>query len=80
MATSKTPSSKAKTAHPRKPRAKKAAARPTGAPIEVSDEERWRMIAVAAYHKAQTRSFTPGREVDDWLEAEAEIDALLDRE
>ncbi|TRZ69301.1 MAG: DUF2934 domain-containing protein [Rhodocyclaceae bacterium] len=30
-------------------------------------------IATAAYYKAATRSFAPGRELDDWLEAEAEF-------
>ena len=54
-----------------------AARSATTAPLEVTLEERWRMIAVAAYHKAEQRSFTSGREVDDWLEAEKEVDALL---
>ncbi len=63
----------------RKTRARKSAAGPsaTSAPIEVSPEERWRMIAVAAYHKAEQRNFAGGRDVDDWLAAEKEIDALL---
>ncbi|MDX9994942.1 MAG: DUF2934 domain-containing protein [Rhodocyclaceae bacterium] len=39
------------------------------------DSERNRHIATAAYYKAQARGFAPGREVDDWLEAEAEIAA-----
>jgi hypothetical protein len=30
-------------------------------------------IATAAYYKAAARSFSPGRELDDWLEAEAEF-------
>lgn len=38
--------------------------------------EREQMIAVAAYYRAQGRNFEPGRELEDWLEAEAEIDAL----
>lgn len=29
-------------------------------------------IAVAAYYKAERRGFAPGRELDDWLTAEAE--------
>lgn len=29
-------------------------------------------IAVAAYFKAEARGFSPGRELDDWLEAEQE--------
>jgi len=29
-------------------------------------------IAKSAYYKAATRGFEPGREMEDWLEAEAE--------
>lgn len=32
-------------------------------------------IATAAYYKAEARGFRPGRELDDWLEAEADISA-----
>jgi DUF2934 family protein len=38
--------------------------------------EREHLIAVAAYYRAQGRNFEPGRELEDWLEAEAEIDAM----
>jgi hypothetical protein len=30
-------------------------------------------IATAAYYKAAARGFNPGRELDDWLEAESEF-------
>lgn len=30
-------------------------------------------IATAAYFKAQARGFEPGRETQDWLDAEAEL-------
>lgn len=30
-------------------------------------------IAIAAYFKAEARRFAPGLELDDWLEAEAEL-------
>ena len=33
------------------------------------------MIATAAYFLAQERGFTPGHELDDWLEAERRIGA-----
>jgi hypothetical protein len=36
------------------------------------------MIAVAAYHRAQRRNFDPGHELEDWLEAEAEVDAQVE--
>lgn len=39
-----------------------------------SAEERQRMIATAAYLRAERRDFESGHEFEDWLEAEAEID------
>jgi len=45
--------------------------------IESSPEERLKVIAVAAYHKAEKRGFAPGDELQDWVEAEKEIDTLL---
>jgi hypothetical protein len=35
------------------------------------------MISEAAYLRAERRGFSPGYELDDWLAAEAEVDALL---
>jgi hypothetical protein len=40
-------------------------------------EEREQMVAVAAYYRALRRNFEPGRELEDWIEAEAEVDATL---
>ena len=37
--------------------------------------ERWAMIAQLAYFRAEQRGFAPGGELQDWLEAEAEVDA-----
>ena len=45
--------------------------------LNISSEERWRMIAITAYHKAEARGFSPGNEAQDWFEAEKEVDALL---
>ena len=45
----------------------------------VSAEDRRRMIAEAAWHRAVARGFTNGDPVSDWLEAEREIDSRLDR-
>ena len=45
--------------------------------LKISPEERWKMIAVAAYHKAEKRGFAPGSELQDWAEAEQEVDELL---
>jgi hypothetical protein len=56
-----------------------AAAPQTGAPasVAVSEETRRAMIAQAAYLRAERRGFAPGGEAEDWLAAEAEVDALL---
>ena len=68
-----------KTPTVRKPRAKKAAASTALASIEISEEVRRGMIAEAAYLRAERRGFTGGHEQEreDWLAAEAEVDALL---
>jgi hypothetical protein len=44
---------------------------------EVSLDRRRTMIAEAAYFRAQARGFEVGGELDDWLEAEFEVDQLL---
>ena len=54
---------------------KKAAAPPTE--VKVSEDVRRGMIAEAAYLRAERRGFAPGGEHEDWLAAEAEVDALL---
>ncbi len=41
----------------------------------LSADERRSLIAEAAYLRAERRGFANGDEVDDWLAAEAEIDA-----
>jgi hypothetical protein len=41
------------------------------------DEDRARSIAEAAYYRAERRGFAPGAELEDWLAAEREIDALV---
>ncbi|MEW6353078.1 MAG: DUF2934 domain-containing protein [Pseudomonadota bacterium] len=43
----------------------------------VTPEERERMIAEAAYYRAERRAFQGGDPDLDWLEAEAEIDRKL---
>jgi hypothetical protein len=45
---------------------------PTTAMVE---EAKRKMIAEAAYYRAEKRGFAPGCEIDDWLAAEAEITA-----
>lgn len=41
----------------------------------ISREERLRMIEEAAYYRAQQRGFEGGSEMQDWLDAEAEINS-----
>jgi hypothetical protein len=57
----------------------KAAPVVSRAPVrpKVSAEERARMVAEAAYFRAQRRGFRNGDPKRDWIEAEAEIDAML---
>ena len=42
-------------------------------------ERRRRLIAEAAYFRAERRGFTGGDPLDDWLQAEAEIDRMAPR-
>ncbi|HTP94896.1 MAG TPA: DUF2934 domain-containing protein [Burkholderiales bacterium] len=48
-----------------------------GAPMRPDAAARRRMIEAAAYHRAEQRGFQGGDPVEDWLAAEAEVDALL---
>lgn len=43
----------------------------------VAPEDRQRMIAEAAYYRALQRGFSEGDPVDDWLQAEQEINNAL---
>jgi hypothetical protein len=43
----------------------------------VTAEERRQLIATTAYFRAERRAFAPGSEMEDWFEAEAEIDKML---
>jgi hypothetical protein len=44
---------------------------------EVTSEERHHLIAEAAYYRAEQRRFDPGHELEDWLNAETEIEQQL---
>lgn len=65
-------------------KSKPRSSRPTGAadpaPMPsagVGPEQRYHMIAEAAYFHAERRGFRGGDPAQDWLEAEAEIDRIL---
>ena len=47
---------------------------PQGA--EISTEEWYRLVAVAAYLRAEVRGFEGGSALDDWFTAEAELKKL----
>lgn len=46
----------------------------TGSSDNITPEERARMIADTAYYRAQARGFEDGYELEDWLQAESEVD------
>jgi len=46
-------------------------------PANAATPSREQLIAEAAYYRAERRNFAGGREMDDWLAAEEEIDSLI---
>ena len=61
---------------PAAPRRKRpASATPTT--VVPDPEQRHQMIREAAYHRAQKRGFQGAGELEDWLQAEREVDAML---
>ena len=59
------------------PRVRKTAAKKAPARVTISEDVRRGMIAEGAYLRAERRGFAPGHEEEDWIAAEAEVDALL---
>ena len=55
---------------------KKAAAKKS----VITKEQRYKMIAEAAYHLSEKQGFEPGREMDNWLIAEQQIEAFIKKE
>jgi hypothetical protein len=49
-------------------RTPKAVSNPQPSPEEVR-----KLISEAAYYRAKQRGFTPGHELEDWIQAEAEV-------
>lgn len=74
-ATPKTAAKAAPKAAP-KARAAKVVSR-SGKPAGVAPEQRRNYIEMAAYYIAERRGFAPGNPLEDWVQAEAEIDRLL---
>jgi hypothetical protein len=55
------------------------AALPAEPPVATALDETSRqdLVAQLAYFRAETRNFEPGHEIEDWLLAEAEVNARL---
>ena len=73
------PASKTKAAPKAAP--KVASAKPAGVrtrkPAGIPTEQRTHYVEMAAYYIAERRGFAPGNPLEDWVQAEAEIDRLL---
>jgi len=80
MKTAKSNATSARVAAPRakvsKSR-KKSGAQPRIELALVTGEERRRMIECVAYFRAESRGFMGGNPMQDWLEAEVEVDREL---
>ena len=50
---------------------------PPQAATPLDPQARRELIAIGAYLRAERRGFAPGHAEADWLESEAEVDALL---
>ena len=73
-APAKAPRTRATKSEAAKPQASKPPASfGADARAEVFAEEVRKLIAEAAYYRAKKRGFTPGHEVEDWVQAEAEV-------
>ena len=75
MAREKNPAATPRKRAPRKPAAQPASE--VQYPNFVDPQQRATLIARAAYFRSQDRGFAPGHELEDWLAAEAEVDAQL---
>jgi hypothetical protein len=76
MATKKerpAPPKTAKSQPAAKPAAKPQTTFSGNAQAKVSPEELRKLILETAYFRAKQRGFTPGYELEDWIQAEAEV-------
>ena len=72
------PAAEKKPRAPRKsPTTRTSQAEIAAATVESAPEDLGSMIATAAYYLAAARNFSPGHELDDWLEAERLVNARL---
>lgn len=68
---------KKKTTTKKKAASKKKASARKSAVTYINNEERYKMVAEAAYHLSEKQGFEPGRDMDNWLYAEVEIETYL---
>jgi len=60
------------------PKPGKGNSKPQAAPSPaLNAQERDKLVAQAAYFRAEKRGFAPGYELQDWVEAEAEVKRLI---
>ena len=56
------------------PKSKKTPPALSGAArVEITADELRKLVEEAAYYRAKQRGFEPGHEVEDWVQAEAEV-------
>ena len=55
------------------PRSAKPPAFTADARADPSPDELRKLVSEAAYYRARQRGFTPGHELEDWIQAEAEV-------
>lgn len=70
---------KSKPAPPARPKAGKVEPFAGSARAELSTDQLRELIAEAAYYRAKQRGFAPGYELQDWVEAEAEVMVRIGR-
>lgn len=61
----------------KKAASKKKASAKKPAVTYINNEQRYRMVQEAAYHLSEKQNFEPGKDMDNWLYAEMEIEALM---
>jgi hypothetical protein len=67
-------------AAPRKaPRAAPGKTVSPDARLDISPQELRKLISEAAYYRAKQRGFQPGHELEDWIQAEAEVMRRIER-
>ena len=72
-----TPKITRRSAEPAAKPKKRSSEAPPGPGAAIGEHEREMMIARAAYFRAEKRGFAPGNELQDWIEAEAEVLQLV---